>query len=179
MITATQFPIRDGEMTTVYDVPYSNLYEVHATDFMGAKKVFETHAYTDKLLPNDGKIDMVIKGKKHGGFSRHAGYPYNFIHNDVLFSFKRHKFEMGNEFGVNFDLFALDFALVVVLNFNDDAGTLFIASRDEWTQNGRLDVNGEEVQVFLPVSNNRTLPLPAAQVLLDNPDVQQWMRDCQ
>ena len=171
-------PIVESERTRVYDVPFSNLFETHAKDFNGNTTILRTRAYTESLKVSDnGDIDMVIKGKADGGWRRDVVYPYNFIHNDALFCFKRHKFNMRDEFAINFDLFALDFALVVILNFDDGNGELHIASRDEWTQNGRIDVNGEEVQLFLPVENNRTLPLPAAQVLLSDERVQKWLRD--
>jgi len=171
--------IVESDMTRVYDVPCSVLNKVEYLDDEGYSQTLETRAYTDKLtLSGNGDINIIIRGKRGGGFKRDIGYPYNLIHNDVLFCFKRNKFHMGNEFAINYDLLALDFALVVILNFDDSLGELHIASRDEWTQNGRIGANGEELQLFLPVDNNRVLPLPAAQVLLMDKRIQKWMKDC-
>jgi hypothetical protein len=173
-------PLAESERTKVFDEPFGNYYRVEAKDFNGMTQLFRTKAFTKKLEHNEetGEIDMLIKGKARGGWSREVGYPYNFIHNDVLFCYKRHQLNILSSFGLNFDLFAIDFALVVILNFNDGEGELHIASRDEWQQNGRLDESGEEVQLFLNVDKNRALPLPAAQVLLSDERVQKWMNQC-
>lgn len=173
-------PIVESERTKVFDEPFGNYYRVEANDFDGRTQIFDAKAYTEKLehIEGTGEINMVVKGKAHGGWSRNVSYPYNFIHNDVLFCFKRHQLNLSQEFGLNFDLFALDFALVVILNYHDGQGELHIASRDEWQKYGRIDTNGEEVQLFLTVENNRTLPLPAAKVLLMDARVKKWMKDC-
>jgi hypothetical protein len=173
-------PITQSSRTRVYDVPYSNLYEVEALDFQGRGHLFETRAYTKHLIVNaeDGHLSIEIGAKGHDIPTPTIPWPYHMVQNGVLFAFKRYKFEVGNEFALNYDLFDLDFKMVVILHHEDGEGHLFISSVDEWREHGRIGHSNREVQLYLDADANRVLPLDYARLLFQDDATKQWFDAC-
>ena len=174
-------PISETDLTVVYDIPGSLYYRVEATLLDGHNsETFETKAYTKDLLVDDGGIGHVsieIGAKSRKVPQVKIPYPFHFLHDGVLFAFKRNRFEVGNQYALNYDLFCLSWDMSVIINFDDDGGRAFMASREEWNELGDVGHTERELQCFLGVGEHRSLPLVMVLNMADD-DVKRWANEC-
>jgi len=176
-------PIRSSDRTRVYDIPYGNLFEIEVMDAEGVSRSFETRAYTKSLTIEDsGHVSIQIGAKSKDVPTPMIPYPYHYLHNGTLFALKLHKHNVSNQFALNYDLFSLDFELIVVMHFEDDQdkeGKLFISTKKEWEDNGELGQSRREVQMFLGVEESRSLLVKDARALMSGQEVSDWISKCQ
>jgi len=146
--------IVESKASEVYDAPYSLNYNV-VSKFDGSNHI--VHAYTSDIFVSDGWICFDVKNKKRR--TRSIGRPFHFLSGDgILLSFKQFRHYRTNSFALNHELFSLDWDSSVILHFIDGIPKVFIASRQEWLESGRIGTLGEELQVFLEIPQYRMMP---------------------
>jgi hypothetical protein len=142
-------------VSKVFDAPGSIVYNVYSKLF-GSEHV--TRAYTsDMTVDQDGWIEFNLTRKQGSG--NHIGRPFHWLHSGILFAMKRHKHKMSGSFGLNHELFAVEWQACCILHWCDEQPFVFMSGHDEWLKEGHAGEQKQELQVFLKVPDHRRLPL--------------------
>ena len=168
--------IAESDASEVFDAPGSVVYNVRSKLYMPSSKLKDGHcvvrAYTSEMkVDGDGFIEFAIKWKR--GKVQRIPAPYHLLTDGVLFAMKKNKQRDSNGFGLNHELFALEWESSVILHFFNGKPCIFIASREEWMAVGEPGQRNQELQVFMEVPDHRRLPtsmVPASGAL--------WLAGC-
>ena len=174
-ICIPEFLIATTDVSEVYGTPHDKVLTARSKLF---NKDVMTHAYVDQMdyEPNTGRIEFVVKWKAmgvHEPKSRKVRWPFHMLRNGRLFAFKRKKQRTDDGFGLNHELFTLDWDTSIILHFVGGAPYLFIASREAWLNEGNATERNEELQVFLSVPNYNKLPTSMLPDMASD-----WLKAC-
>ena len=163
-------------------------YRVEVTCPDSTVKVLENvRAYTKSLLIDDdtGRIDLEIASDNKSGSVHRTkiGYPYHYLHQgNVLCVLKRYGMRCNSDervtgFALNYNLFNLSWQLCLILHRVGDEILAFLATRAEWDR-GTIGNENCEVQMFLKVPNERSVPIGFMQYFVD-PSISLWISHCE
>lgn len=179
-------PICESDRERVFDVPVSDLYRSEVTAPDGTIRVFDgIRAYVDSIVvEDDGKILIGIKAKSSHVRAGRIPYPYNYLCEDrVLCVLKRYEMRMKSDaesktFALTYNLFCLPWeSCLLIHKFDGDKEPLVaLTSRGEW-ERGELNAHNQEVQMFLPITNDRHVPIEVMRSIV-NKGIATWMNDC-
>jgi len=174
-ICIPEFLIATTDVSEVYGTPHDKVFTARSKLF---NKDVTTHAYVDQMSykPDTGRVEFVVKWKQIGQYepkSRKVRWPFHMLRNGGLFAFKRNKQRTDDGFGLNHELFTLDWDTSIILHFVGDTPYLFIASRDVWLNKGIATERNEELQVFLNVPDYEKLPTTRLPEMASD-----WLKAC-
>lgn len=178
---AVHQPICQSAREKIFDIPGSILYRVEATLPDGTVKVFESvRAYADSVSVNEsGHLSLNIVSKSDRIHSGQIPYPYHYLHqNEWLCALKIHDMTTMSDdeqrtFALNYNLFCLPWKLCVILHDTGDGLMAFMTSREEWDR-GEVSARNREVQMFLHVPIERSVPAYLLKLGLDN-SIANWI----
>ena len=147
--------LAESDVSEVYDAPGSIVYNAYSKLF-GSEHVVRAYA-SHMTLDADGWIEFNLTRKQGSG--NRIGKPFHWLNAGVLYALKRHKHKMSDSFGLNHELFALEWKECFVLHFIEEETCVFVSSRDEWLKDGRPGEQNQELQVFMEVPDYRRLSM--------------------
>jgi hypothetical protein len=161
-----QQPLCESSRERVFDIPGSILYRVEAVLPNGTTEVFENvRAYADSVtVADNGHVQMNIVSKSDRIRSGRIPWPYHHLHEEEwlcalkIYDMKTMETEHSRTFALNYNLFCLDWRMCVILHEVSDGLMAFLTSREEW-ERGQLSSRNREVQMFLEVSLERSVPV--------------------
>lgn len=167
-------------------IPVFYRVEVKCPD--GTVKILENvRAYTKSLLIDDatGRIELQVSSEHKSSLVSRGKvcYPYHYLHqNNVLCVLKRYGMRYQSDdkvtgFALNYNLFNLPWQLCLILHRVDDGIFAFLATRAEWDR-GVIGNENCEVQMFLKVPNERSVPISFMKYFVD-PSISLWMNHCE
>jgi hypothetical protein len=176
-----QEPICESDLEKIYDIPGSILYRSEVTLPDGTTRVFESvRAYADQVDVNaNGHVSLNIVSKSDRIYSGLIPFPYHYLHKDEwMCALKIHKMDLMSDdnqltFAMNYNLFCLPWKLAVILHGTVQDTQVFLASREEW-ERGEVSVKNREVQMFLSISKERSVPVKLFKLGLDS-GMQGWI----
>jgi hypothetical protein len=177
-------PILETAIERVFNnntIPSS--YRVEVTRPDGTIQIFDDiRKYTKDIVILDGSgsisIDLV-SGVKH----RYIMYPCHYMSaGGVLCGLRQ--FQMLNRsndnertYALNHRMFEYDWKICVILNETEKDIMAYITSRAEWERGEITAIRGLELQVFLPVPNERGIAVRLMRNFV-TPQIWKWMTDC-
>ena len=182
-----QIPICESGKERIFktsSVPVFYRVEVKCPD--GTMRIFDrVRAYTKSLIIDEilGRIDIIIESEQPNVGTRRILYPYHYLHNGrVLCSLKTQSMRMLDDedkraFGMNYNLFDLNWTVCILLHRLESKLMAFVTSRAEWDR-GNLNAENREVQMFLRVPEERHIPVSMMKIMVD-PAIALWMNHCE
>lgn len=167
-VMSPELLIVESDVSEVYGTEYDRIYTVKSKLFPGEHIA---RAYTSNMVVKNGFVEFDVLKKT--GFVRRVRKPFHFIMDDMLCVLKNNKHLARDSFGLNHELFALDWRFVVVLHFFNEEPCFFIVSRDLWLKEGFVGQENEELQVFYSIPDHCRLPVSAGPAL-----AQGWIMEC-